>query len=169
METFNFWDQMTFSSQRTPPLWACLSTHKETVLLQTYGMTPNIVVSQPSCGSRPVSGDYAWACRQPCLLACPDYRWGRTASDWLYSLWLIHCLSSGVPAVIVALCHLEVGGDGLPQPLAHQWVTWLCPLPLEDHWPEGDRERSEWVKRSQYRFKFSQTWIWCLGHFLAGV
>lgn len=57
------------------------------------------------------------------------------------------CTSSSVPAVIAVLCHLEIRGDGLPQPLAHQRVVWLWSLPPEDHWPGGNKISQEWSNK----------------------
>lgn len=51
--------------------------------------------------------------------------------------------SSGFPAVTAALRHLQVRGDGLPQPLAHQRVVRFCLFPLEDHRPARGRTFSD--------------------------
>lgn len=140
-ETLNLCDQMgakvslTLRFQPTPPLCAFYNTSISLLASVQYFTAPNIVVSQALLllqgRTAKTKSGRASDTFQPKLQMRKD----STQSAWLHSLRLIHCLPSSVPAVIVVLCHLEVGGDGLPQPLAHQRVVWLGSLPPEDHRP----------------------------------
>lgn len=146
MDTFSFWKQVgtrkeivhwlsLFSSQLH---FAPISTQKNCLVGIVFVKTPSILVSQPSCHSGAVYKHAEGLLQWPAQTADETVQ-DPTSLCLVLSLKLSHSLFSSVPAVIVAFCHLKVGGDGLPQALAHQRVIRLGSLFPENHRPAGDR------------------------------